>query len=160
MSKDNNSVLSNVLKGAGLAIGAAGAIYGGYLLKKTLDKNGISLKIKTIASSLEDTNRATIDFKDIIKEDWESMFVFPAYTSYETIYDALGFDWDEVYKTGISYKDDITLLVFTKGNKVVRYIEYPKAYGDFSSLEKDVYEDGTFELYKNNSNKILVKESY
>ena len=80
------------------------------------------------------------------------MFIFPTYTSYESIYDALGFEWDQVYKTGISYRDDITLLVFTKGDKVVRYIEYPKAYGDFSSLEKDVYEEGQFELYKNNSN--------
>lgn len=154
-----NGLIGNVLKGAGLAIGAAGALYGTYLLKKSLEKNGVSLKIKTIANTLEETNTATIDFKDIVKEEWDSMFIFPTYTSYETIYDALGFEWDEVYKTGISYRDDITLLVFTNGDKVVRYVEYPKVYGDFSSLEKDVYEDGIFELHKNN-NKIVVKEGF
>lgn len=158
MSK--KSLFGSIVKGTAVALTATAAIYGTYLLKKTLEANGVSLKIKTIASSLEEKNKAEIDFKDIIKEDWESMFIFPAYTSYETIYDALGFEWDEVYKTGISYRDDITLLIFTNGEKVVRYIEYPKAYGDFSTLEKDVYEEGSFQLYKNNNNKILVKENF
>ncbi|MCQ2748468.1 MAG: hypothetical protein MJ246_00175 [Clostridia bacterium] len=154
---NRNSLFGSIVKGAGLVIGASAAVYGGYLLKKKLEEEGVSLKIKTIANELNESNKTVIDFKDIIKEDWDSMFVFDPYTSYETIYEALGFEWDEIYKTGISYRDDITLLVFVKDMKVVRYIEYPTAYGDFSKLDKEVYDDGAFELSKD-KNKIVVKE--
>lgn len=154
---NRNSLFGSIVKGAGLVIGASAAVYGGYLLKKKLEEEGLSMKIKTIANELNESNKTVIDFKDIIKEDWDSMFVFEPYTSYEEIYDALGFEWDEVYKTGISYRDDINLLLFVKDNKVARYIEYPTAYGDFSKLDKEVYDDGTFELSKN-KNKIVVKE--
>jgi len=147
------------LKGISLAIGTAGALYGGYLAKKTLEKNGISVKIKSIVAELATSNTAIINFRDIIKEPWDTMLIFPSYTSNDDIFDALGFVWDDVYKTSISYNNEIVLLVFMSDTKVVKYIEYPKIYGDFSKLEKDFYNDGIFELSKRND-KIVIKESY
>lgn len=155
--RKKKSFLGNVIKGAGLIALAAGATYGGIMLKKSLDKNNISVKIKAIAKDLEEFSSAEIDFKDIIKEEWFTMHIFEPYTSYNDIFDSLGFEWDEVYKTSISYRDDMTLLVFSDGTKVVNYVEFPKEYGDFSSLEKTEYTDGSFELVKVDD-KITVRE--
>lgn len=155
----NKSLLGSVIKGTSLLLCGAGAIYGGIALNKTLRNNGIMVKIKSIASEIAEKNTTILDFNEIVPEYWDNMYIFETYTSYDTIEAALGFEWDDVYKTGISYRDDITLLVFATYDKVVRYIEYPKAYGDFTKLDQDFYTEGVFELSKCND-KIYVSESF
>ena len=66
---------------------------------------------------------------------WERFYVFPPYTTVTAIESALGFNWGTAKDTGISERDDITLLVFVIGRGVHEYIEQPRSDGDFSGLK-------------------------
>jgi hypothetical protein len=75
------------------------------------------------------------DVRRIMPFGWEKFYVFPPYTTIETIENALGFGWGTAKDTGISERDDITLLVFVIGRSVHEYIEQPRGEGDFSRLK-------------------------
>lgn len=46
----------------------------------------------------------------------------------------LVFDWNAEWKTSIRSNDGIAVLVFVKDGEVLRYLEHPRADGDFSRL--------------------------
>lgn len=75
-----------------------------------------------------------IDFRKMLPFDWDRVIFFPPYSTHDDIYDALGFRWRGVERASISERDDITLVVFAKGRRVVHYIEHPRVEGDFSRL--------------------------
>ena len=75
------------------------------------------------------------DVRRIMPFGWEKFYVFPPYTTVEAIENALGFRWGTAKDTGISERDDITLLVFMIGRSVHEYIEQPRGEGDFSGLK-------------------------
>ncbi len=149
-----------VLKGAGVVAGLAAAAYGTYYVNKKVEDHRIALKIKTFAGNLVNNSTIMLNFKDIVPEEWDLMHVFPALTSCENIEAALGFNWDDVYKTNISFKSDVDLLVFVRDSNVARYIEYPKIYGDFSSLDSEIFTTGLFSLTKEEEKFIIREASY
>ena len=65
----------------------------------------------------------------------ERVFLFPPYTPTSAITEALGFPWEGADRTGIATRDDIVLLVFVTGRRVVRFSEFPRSLGDFSEIE-------------------------
>lgn len=85
--------------------------------------------------STQPNAKVFFDVRRIMPFGWEKFYVFPPYTTVETIEDALGFNWPGAEKTGISERDDITLLVFVTGRTVQEHIEQPRAEGDFSQLK-------------------------
>ncbi|HCC08078.1 MAG TPA: hypothetical protein DEP72_08000 [Clostridiales bacterium] len=141
-----------LLKGLGVVASIGGLLYAGYkateIVKKKLNEEGIIIKVKSIVEMMQKDNRVTLDFNKLITEDWESMYIFGSYTSYKEIFEVIGFEWEEVYKTNINHDDNINLLLFIDDNKVVKYIEYPISYGDFGKLNADIYssKNAVFEL--------------
>ncbi len=142
-----------LLKGLGLVAGIGGLVYAGYkateAINKKLRDEGIIIKVKNIVELLQQDNRVTLNFAALIPEEWKYMYIFTPYTSNTEIFNVMGFEWDEVYQTSINNNEGINLLVFVdNNNNVVRYIEYPIAYGDFNLVNGDIYtnENAVFEI--------------
>ncbi len=85
-----------------------------------------------IAKNFELNNREKINLSEAVSGEWGRLYIFHPYTTEKMINDTLGFQWDE--KTSIHSHDGISLLVFTKNRKLVKYIEHPRNQGDFSNL--------------------------
>ncbi|HAN10195.1 MAG TPA: hypothetical protein DCP90_06245 [Clostridiales bacterium] len=147
-----------LLKGLGVVASIGGIIFAGYsatkLVKKRLNEEGIIIKVKSIVEMMQKDNRVTLDFNKLIPEAWDNMYIFSSYTSYSEIFEVIGFNWEEVYKTNVNHTDNINLLLFIADNKVVKYIEYPINYGDFSKLNADIYssKNAVFEIENINGN--------
>jgi hypothetical protein len=94
---------------------------------------------KEINKNFELNNREKINLSEAVSGEWNRLFIFHPYTTEKMISETLGFKWDE--KTSIHSHDGISLLVFTKDRKIVKYIEHPRNQGDFSNLYlKEGYE--------------------
>ena len=74
--------------------------------------------------------------QDITPFAWERVYMFAPYTAAGRIEETLGFAWPQAKSIGIDYRDDITLLVFVNGGKVVRYLAFPRVSGDFSAVTR------------------------
>lgn len=85
---------------------------------------------------LSDNPRIQMD--TVTNFEWDHLYVFPPYTSMESIQSVPGFQWIGLheYKTGIEMSDSINLLVFIKGGRVVDYIDFPRGQGDFAEVSK------------------------
>lgn len=79
---------------------------------------------------VEDKNKSEIGIKTLTTFDWDKAFLFTPYSTQEAIEDELGTDFKD--PSNISMRDDIYLLVFLEGNKVVQYVEMERQGSDFS----------------------------
>jgi hypothetical protein len=70
--------------------------------------------------------------------EWERLHVFAPYTPPEQADAELGFRCQAARTSGISARDDVTLLVFVSGKRVVRHVAHPRVQGDFSGLHRKV----------------------
>ena len=75
-----------------------------------------------------------IDFAKTFSFTWDKVFFFGPYTSPSRIKSVLGYSWSRAGFLEVRYADNITLMVFTEKGKVIEYLEYPRAQGDFSNL--------------------------
>jgi hypothetical protein len=92
-----------------------------------------------ITKNFELNNREKINLSEAVSGEWDRLYIFHPYTTEQMIIDTLGFQWDE--KTSIHSHDGISLLVFTKDRKLVKYIEHTRNQGDFNNLYlKEGYE--------------------
>ncbi|MEM8882836.1 MAG: hypothetical protein AAGD14_02055 [Planctomycetota bacterium] len=71
---------------------------------------------------------------DLTEFEWERVHLFGPYTSPETIEKTLGFSWCGSVRTEIQWSESITLLVFVKGDSVVRHVVLRRGRGDFAGL--------------------------
>jgi len=72
-----------------------------------------------------------INFKEAMSGfSWEKVYIFSPHTSVESVNKQIGFKW-LVHKQGIQFRDDINLVAFVKGRKVIYSVEIPRKYGDF-----------------------------
>lgn len=100
---------------------------------KNLDQDLISMVEKKKGSN----EKISFKVRSLTNFEWEKMYVFAPYTPTAEINRALGFNWEDASGTGIDRRDDITLLVFANGGKVVDRVLYPRGRGDFSAIKKD-----------------------
>lgn len=63
---------------------------------------------------------------------WDRLYVFRPHTGLGDIDSAMGFEWPRDSRTGIGTSDSIDLLVFVKGKKVVRYVDFNRSKGEFT----------------------------
>jgi hypothetical protein len=75
-----------------------------------------------------------VDFGQIDLFVWDMMYVFTPYTPHATVDAALGFAWAKVNEIDIERREDINLLVLTRGGSVVAYLELPRSRLDFAHL--------------------------
>jgi uncharacterized protein YxeA len=88
----------------------------------------------SIYSIVEDTNKSEISIKSLTTFEWDKAFLFAPYSTQEGIEEQLGTDFED--PSNINMRDDIYLLVFLNGDKVVQYIEIERQGSDFSIGEK------------------------
>ncbi|MDP9350357.1 MAG: hypothetical protein M3P51_02275 [Chloroflexota bacterium] len=62
---------------------------------------------------------------------WSRLYVFPPYSSPGRIEQTLGFSWSGARRSVIKVSDEINLLVFVEGKRVVESVELPRSSGDF-----------------------------
>lgn len=95
------------------------------LLKKDLwDVNADLLKeeVLSIEQSVE-----TVNLSDITPFEWDVAYSFDPYTTKDTIYETVGYKWDNISET---VSEGMNQIVFLKDEKVVCYLYgYPQNIG-------------------------------
>ena len=103
------------------------------LLKKDLwDVNTDLLKeeVLSIEQSVE-----TVNLTDITPFEWDVVYSFDPYTTKDTIYETIGYKWDNISET---VNEGMNQIVFLKDGKVVCYLYgYPEnnGYGIYFTSE-------------------------
>ncbi|WP_404451910.1 hypothetical protein LG329_16405 [Virgibacillus necropolis] len=88
----------------------------------------------SIYSIVEDKNKNELGLTSLTTFEWENAFLFSPYSTQEGIEEQLGIYFKD--PSNIDIRDDIYLLVFLKGDKVVQYVEIERQGSDFSIEEK------------------------
>jgi hypothetical protein len=84
---------------------------------------------KAVAQAHEDTGDR-VDLRDLARFDWDRVLLVAAGTSRDEISKRLGHTW-----TGIDTVDGGDLLIFLKGDKVVRFADY-RGRGSFTGFSR------------------------
>ncbi len=105
------------------------------LLQKDLwDVNAdlLNEEVLSIEKSVE-----TVNLTDITPFEWDIVYSFDPYTTKETIYETVGYKWDEISET---VNGGMNQIVFLKDGKVVCYLYgYPQnnGYGIYFTSQKE-----------------------
>lgn len=121
---------------------------------------------KSLLNSTEDTELitlalrgsrvTTIDLTDS-KEKWNELIALSPYTNIQKIEDSLNLNLKNISNHGITYDDNINLLVFLKDKKAFKIIELSRSLGDFTEYYTIIPKsdakfrkriDGKLEFYK------------
>jgi hypothetical protein len=78
-----------------------------------------------------------VDIGQIDHVRWDRLYVFAPYTPHTTVDAALGFEWAKVHQIDLERRDDINVLVLTRGRSVVTYLELPRSRLDFAQISDD-----------------------
>lgn len=66
--------------------------------------------------------------------EWDLLYLFPPYSAESEVSAALGAPLPGFRWTSIEESDSVTLLVFVRGERAVRWVELPRSQADFSDL--------------------------
>lgn len=88
----------------------------------------------SIYSFVADKNNSEISIKSLTTFDWDKAILFPPYSTQEGIEEQLCTDFEA--PINFNMRDDIYLLVFLNGDKVVQYVKIERQGSDFSIGEK------------------------
>ncbi|MEW9674348.1 hypothetical protein [Ammoniphilus sp. 3BR4] len=72
----------------------------------------------------ENKEKVIIDFKKIAPFEWDNMYVFTPYTSWEIIDNEMGLSWENSAVGRVAGRDQNDLIVFVKDNEVIGYVEH------------------------------------
>ncbi len=89
----------------------------------------------SIHTILADQSQSEIRVNSLTNFEWEKAFLFTPYSSQNSIEQQLGFYFKD--SSNIEIRDDIYLMVFVNGSKVVQYVELDRRMGELSLGEKD-----------------------
>jgi hypothetical protein len=95
--------------------------------------HSISEKIK---SQVQASYTASLDLTLVGPADWERLCIFGPYTTNDLVEADLGFKWNADAESAVSVSDGINLIVFTRGKKVVAFVDHKRRDGDFESDNK------------------------
>ena len=68
---------------------------------------------------------------------WDNLYVFRPYTPVKIAARRVGATDRDLSGTAIELSDAISLLVFVKDGRIVKCMDFPRKYGDFSSVATD-----------------------
>ena len=80
------------------------------------------------------SERRAVDLSAAVPGDWDTVCVLGPYSNNEKAEQTLGFPWAAETLTDIHHNDGISVLVFVRGNAVMKHVEHPRSSGEFSSL--------------------------
>lgn len=90
---------------------------------------------KSIYSIVEDNNISEINISSLTNFDWDKAFLFAPYTTQESLKEQLGVDYKD--PSNIDIRDDIYLLIFLNGKKVIHYAEVNRQQSNFTTGGKE-----------------------
>lgn len=79
-------------------------------------------------------SEGAVDLQAAVPVEWERVCVLGPYSGNADAARTLGFDWPVEQHARISQRDDISLLLFVRGNDVAAAVEHGRKSGDFSPL--------------------------
>ncbi|PFG12057.1 hypothetical protein [Bacillus sp. es.036] len=89
----------------------------------------------SIHTIVADKNQSEIRVKSLTNFEWEEAFLFTPYSTQGSIEKQLGFNFKD--PSNLEMRDDIYLMVFVNGGKVIQYVELDRHTSDFSIGDKD-----------------------
>lgn len=86
------------------------------------------------------SGRSFVNLADVLPSPWEKVCIMGPYSDRKSVDTTLGFEWPDLPKTVIETNNDIALLLFLKGGKVVEWVEHPRRDGDFTNLSRQCFQ--------------------
>lgn len=90
-------------------------------------------QVQSLVHAALETHKV-LRLSEIDSVQWTEMVLIRPYTPNESLEPKLS-ENKRVSATKIEQRDDITVMVFTKGSEVTGVVEFPRAIFDFSQLE-------------------------
>lgn len=107
-------------------------IYAGFLGMLLAACGGPGAAIRSALTQQVTQPQATqLDLRPLGDATWTRVCFFGPYSGNREAAQALGFAWDLAGKTAIAQADHINVLVFATADRVVAYLEFPRATADF-----------------------------
>ncbi|WP_425807534.1 hypothetical protein ACHOLT_09445 [Desulfitobacterium sp. Sab5] len=92
-------------------------------------------KVLSVGQNIE-----TVNLSDITPFEWDMVYSFQPYTPKDKIYNAIGYEWDEISET---LNEGMNQIVFMNDGKVVCYVYgYPSDNGFYISFDSSDYKNG------------------
>ncbi len=107
---------------------------------------------------IKNNDTTCVDFANVTEFEWGRMYVFGPYTTADTINETLEKNWYLAEFSSIAENDSITLILFTKTQKVIAFMEIPRSVADFSPLSGEVYNSDNACFSVNEAGKIVARE--
>lgn len=97
------------------------------------------------------SGRSFVNLAEVLPTPWEKMCIMGPYSDTKSVNATLGIDWPDLSKSTIETNNEIALLLFLKGLKVVEWVEHPRRDGDFTNLSRQCFtrEKANFEHLTN-----------
>ncbi|WP_433746899.1 hypothetical protein [Falsibacillus pallidus] len=115
-----------------LSIIIISAVLYGLLIASSANKQSKRLDIENKVVSFIEKNEkngaAHINFQKDIGISYDKAYIFPPYTSDNELKKHLGNRSAELKSYGLTYRDDISLLVFVKSDQIVHVVKLPAKY--------------------------------
>lgn len=106
------------------------------------ENTNLNSQIQRKIMSVKDSAEKIIDFDNILKVEWDEMYIIIPYTNLDDFENSTNVKGLIGIKTKIESDDSTNLIIFTKEKQIVSYINYPRKDGDFSSYRNDDIELG------------------
>jgi hypothetical protein len=87
-----------------------------------------------IAHNFISSERRAVDLSAAVPGNWDRVCVLGPYANNHKAAQTLGFPWPAETYSDIHQNDGISVLVFVRGNAVVKHVEHTRGSGDFSTL--------------------------
>ncbi|MGD9851396.1 MAG: hypothetical protein AB7T38_09020 [Nitrospirales bacterium] len=85
------------------------------------------------------SGRSFVNLVDVLPSPWEKVCIIGPYSDEKSVNMTVGFDWPELSQSTIETNNEIALLLFLKGRKVVEWFEHPRRDGDFTNLSRQCF---------------------
>ena len=87
-----------------------------------------------IADSFSSSEPGAVDLSATVQGNWDRVCVLGPYTNNQKAAQTLGFAWAVETLTDVYRNDGISVLVFVRGDAVLKHVEHSRGSGDFSNL--------------------------
>lgn len=88
----------------------------------------------SIAEQFSASEGRRVDLGSAVDGNWDRVCVLGPYSTDSDAAEALGFSWPAEALTDIARDDGISLLIFVREKSVLKFVEHPRRFGDFSNL--------------------------
>lgn len=116
-----------------IILGGCGLFLGSFLIRyyeRLVFMHALSARVAECA----DHEREFVNIAALTPFRWDTVYVFPPYSSSEMIQKALGGSWWFVNWCEIQKSEGHFLIVFTRNHRVVQHCMYERRYGDFVGM--------------------------